>query len=96
MRKITSVLGIAIIGVFTLACEPSTPGVDKSISYDRVPPGQRATANIDGRHFDINVFRDDVMLNHDAHGTTLQRRDRTSTEINEALKTTDKDRAEFR
>jgi hypothetical protein len=61
-----------------------------------VPPGQRVTFNIDGRHVDMADFREDVMLNHDEHGNILQQRDRPTTEMNEAYKTTDKDRVEFR
>jgi hypothetical protein len=70
--------------------------VEEAISYDKIPPGARATANIDGRHFDITTIREDVMLNHDEHGTRLPHSSRPTTDVSDTLKTTEKATAEFR
>ncbi len=97
MKKQILTVALAVCGTVAVSCGgPSTPRVESSISYDKIPPGQRATANIDGHNFDIDVVRDDVMLNHDEHGTTLQHHSRASTEVSDTLKTTDKNTATFR
>jgi len=97
MKKQFLTISLAMFGALAVSCGgPSTPRVEASISYDKVPPGERVTANIDGQHFDIDVFRDDVMLNHDEHGTSLMHHTRPTTDISDTLKTTDKDRATFR
>lgn len=82
---------IAVCGTMVVSCGgPNTPRAGRAISYDYIPPGERVTANIDGRNFDVTYTREDVMLNHDEHGTRLQAPNRDSTQVADPLKTNQK------
>lgn len=90
MKKLFLTLSLAACGAFAISCGgPRTPRAEESLSSDKIPPGTRATANIDGQGFDATYIREDVMLNHDEHGTNLQNPNRPAG-VSDTLKTNQK------
>ena len=91
MKKQLLIICIAVGGTVAVSCGgPSTPRAGRAVSYDYIPPGERVTANIDGRDFDVTFTREDVMLNHDEHGTSLHTPNRDSIGVPDHMKTNEK------
>lgn len=72
MKKQILTIAIAVCGTIAVSCGgPSTPRAGRAISYDKIPPGERYSANIDGRPMEIDFVRENVpikdeeLLNHD-------------------------------
>jgi hypothetical protein len=91
MKNPFLVLSIAVCSVAAVACGgPNTPKAGVALTYDKVPPGGRATANIDGKNFEVNVIREEAVRNRGQNGYSSPQPTRAATPVSDTSRTAER------